>query len=246
MSRRGSTGSTPRDRLRAANPVDARDVGDASSPLARALFERIVHSGPEVRPRRRRHWRPLALVLAPLVLGGAVAAGFRWFRNPDLSAVVRCYPKVSLQARPVVVRASDPGDADACDGAWRDGTLSGRSSNAPALTACVLRGGVTGVFPGSGGADPCDELGLPHVAVTDEGKAIARFQDSVSRHFLSTCTGRDAAMRVVRAQLQKEGLDDWRIAVSGRFTSGTPCASLVVTANARTVLIRPVQRSLSP
>jgi hypothetical protein len=235
----------PRDRLRDANPVPLPDAPSPTSPQARATFERIVRSAP-VRRRRAGRRRRYVLVLVPVVLVSALAAGYQWLRTAGEPLVVVCYGGPSLQARQAVVPGSDPTDVAACRALWRQGGQFARASrgSAPPLQACVLPTGAVGVFPGVRGEDPCDHLGLAHAG--SEGADVAKVQAAVTDQLLARCVGRYEAVALVREELDRHGLGDWRIVVSPPFSQAAPCASVAVNVPRRTVLIVPVRNPATP
>lgn len=242
------SGRRPEDRLRDANPALVEDTPPASSPQGRALFQRII--GSPVRPDRSQRRRRYALVLVPVALAAGLAAGYAWFREAPKPLLVVCFDRVSLQAGQAAVPAT-PGDpTSSCVPLWRQGGQFAGSSQGfvPPLTACVLPTGAVGIFPASGGQDPCSMLGLAHVDVGGSGESasIVRVQDALVAAFLARCVGESEAADLARQEMDRNGLSSWRVVVQPGFNPATPCASLAVEEPDRTVLIVPVRNSGSP
>src|SRR5919201_1194220 len=110
---------SPRDRLRKANPIDAQAMPSSDAPEAHALLERIVRSDGDslvVRPRRRRRW---LLILVPIAIGAALAAGYGFFRDVRQPHIVACYPRASLAAGPAVVSVGTGIPVEACAFLWK-------------------------------------------------------------------------------------------------------------------------------
>jgi hypothetical protein len=241
----------PEDRLRDANPVSLEDVPTGTDPHARDTFERIVRSAPTPRVGGWRSRRRLVLVLVPIVLAAGIGAGYVWLKPATQPLVVVCYARPSLGAERAAVPAGERGDVAACAPLWRDhGQFSAASRGAvPGLVACLLPSGAVGVFPSTAGQDPCLLLNLPHAATNsdkDENAAIVRVQNAVVPLFVDHCVGEAAALRAVRAQLDRNGLDDWGVVATAPFTSAQPCASLALDAAHRTIDLVPVRNPATP
>jgi hypothetical protein len=238
----------PNDRLRDANPVSIEEVGPPTSPEGRALYSRIVHSPAET-PRRSWH-RRYVMILVPVAIAAAVGAGLKWLRPASQPLVVVCYAGPSLGADRVVVSASSRGDVQACTELWqRGGRFAARSTaGVPSFAACVLHSGTVGVFPSSPGQDVCSKLGLAHLAPrggTDEKQEIVLVQNAVVPRFLARCTGRADAVALVRNELDRHGLSDWRVVVVP-FSPSAPCAGFAADVPHRTVDISPVSNFSTP
>jgi hypothetical protein len=231
------------DRLRAANPVSLDDAPSPDSPQGKATFQRIVRS-PLVEPKRSRR-RRFALVLVPVAFAAGIAARYEWFQDAAQPLVVVCYGSPSLNGHRIVVPASERGNVDACSSAWRRGGFFNPTGQvkAPSLTACVLKTGAVGVFPGAAD-DPCAVLDLPHVRPptgSNETADITRVEDHVVGEFLDQCTGRLQAVAAVRRELDRYGLTTWKVVVLQQFTAAEPCAGLAGDTTGRTVRIVPVR-----
>jgi hypothetical protein len=249
----------PLERLRAANPVPAAEVG-LIEPDA-VLFHRIttgatvgaVH-GPA---RRRRRRRLVPVFVATSVFGGAVAyAVLRdGVTRPE---TVACFGRADLESQTEVPSIGTAGPVEACANLWRSGAF-GPVTEVPPLAVCVLPEGVAGVFPAPAGADVCTALNLvpvstvppqpttttplaPATTVTtaDLGTRVIAFRDAVTGEILgSPCVTPAAGDALVRRELQRAGLSDWSIAVNGSFTADRPCVTVSVRSEERQVVLVP-------
>ncbi len=245
-------GRDPSAELRAANPVREADMPSPDSPKARALMERIVRTdpgGPRPVPARRSTRRRALLVLVPVAILAAGAAGFSIYRSAGDPLVIACHATMALQGSSAV--AVGPGDpVGACTSMWRPGgDLNPRGElSLPLLEACVSNG-VDHVFPHPEGVDACDALGLKHAAAptsqeADEATAAHRAQDKLTGELLGACETKDRAIAFTRHVLRTEGLTDWSVTTIGRpFTESAPCASATVKVPQRTVVIASVSRT---
>jgi hypothetical protein len=240
----------PEDRLRDANPVPIEDVPPSSSPQGRALLSRIVLSPREEQAHSKR--RRYALILVPIAIAAAVGAGLKWFRPATQRLVVVCYAGPSLGADKAVVSASSRGDSQACAALWQIGGQFGVGGNGtvPPLAACVLPSGGVGVFPTEPGKDVCTTLGLADLGPTggagDENQELIMVQDAVVPRLLARCVDRSDAVALVRSELDRHGLKEWRVVVDRPFSASVPCASFAEDVPHRTVVISPVPNSPSP
>ena len=227
--------SDPLERLRAANPVPAATVGrDRPDPV---LFATIVSGQTD----RRRHPPPVhrrlrllvpALALTGL-LGGTVA--YALLRDPvPKPQTAGCYETADLQARTEVIGIGREGPLAACAQLWREGVL-GAGGEVPPLTECVLAAGVVGVFPADPGRDVCAALAgpLPTTTVTtappvaDVNERFRAFREVVLPQFADArCVDPRSATDVVRRELDRAGLGQWRVVPAGQFTAERPCATL--------------------
>ena len=249
--------SEPLERLRAANPVLASErspVPAASSPDAVALFRRIVGeetAGAPARPlgrtRAARRARPLVPAVLVALVTGTVAYGLTGGRvsKPQTAA---CFQRADLTSRTEVVRVDARGPAAACADLWARGVFGGAA--VPTLAECALPSGTVGVFPTTGGPGGCGRLGLgaptpagtgaaPEptptssvaTAPTDVNVAFLAFRDAVLPRFLDEpCVAPDAALDLVRRELDRAGLGDWTVrtgqGVGDGFSPDRPCATL--------------------
>jgi hypothetical protein len=250
--------SDPLERLRAANPVPPAEVA-----LLRpdpVLFDRIT-SGPPVpvtdRPRRRRARRLVPALVVTSLVGGAVAYGLLRgdVSNPE---TVACFEAADPASATEVIGVEAAGPIEACAALWRRGAF-GAGREVPPLVACVLPGGVAGVFPATAGADVCTALNLvpitslppPAPPTTVPGPApapppaadlntrIVNFRDAVLGQFLdATCLAPATAEDIVRRALDREGLGDWTIVSTG-YTADRPCATLSIRPDQRQVVLVP-------
>jgi hypothetical protein len=241
----------PVDRLRAANPVPKGSEPTADSPVAQALFHRIV-SEPAVAeraPKRRFLFR--AWILVPIAVVGLAAAGYGIYRAVRQPLVVACYQGPSLSTTREGVAASTTDALANCMGLWRPGgRFNARGTQpVPDLTACVLDDGTVGVFPQPAGTDTCSLLGLaparPGAGGSDQ-QAVVDLQNAVADRFIASCVDRPEAIAFLRSQLQHFHLEGWRVDASVPFTSGRPCASAAYDLAARTIDLVPIPRPSSP
>lgn len=247
----------PLERLRAANPVPAAEVG-LIEPDA-ILFNRIitgatVGAGPP-RTRRRPGRRLVPALVASTVFGGAVA--YAVLRdNVTKPETVACYGRADLESQTEVPAIGAAGPVEACAALWRDGAF-GPVTEVPPLVACVLPTGVAGVFPATAGADVCTGLNLVPVATApppqptsttpgatvttaDLGTRVIAFRDAVTAEILaSPCVTAAAGDELVRRELQRAGLGDWSIVVNGSFTADRPCVTVAVRSEERQVMLVP-------
>ncbi len=238
----------PFDVLRRINPVDPKTLPDpARSREALEAMESILREDVDSRagrrpprlqrlrriPRRRIDLVPL---VAAVVLGAATLA-WALTRGPTQHLSVGCYASLDLEARTVVVPATDPSPVETCEKVWLDGAF-GRPP--PPLQACVLPSGAVAVFPSPRG-DGCARLSLVP-APGDEGSAVVELQNGLVDTFLERCIAEPEARKIVQTELTRLRLDDWRVRTSRRFESARPCASLAFDEEGREVLLVPIPR----
>ncbi len=242
--------SDPLDRLRAANPVPAEQAAQVRPDPV--LFRAIVSGGlgapPEHRPARRRLRVVVPALAVTGLLGGTVA--YALLRDPvPKPQNAGCYESVDLQARTLVVGVDREGPLAACAELWREGVL-GTGGDVPPLTECVLPTGVVGVFPATPGPNVCAALVAPLPSTTavpavpappaDMSERFRLFREAVLPRFLDVpCLDQRAATDVVRRELDRAGLAEWRISVGGAFTPDRPCASLGFRPEAAEVVLVP-------
>lgn len=246
--------SGPLERLRAANPVPAATVAPIRPDpvLFRAIVSGELEERPVVRPRpARRRRRLVAPALAVTgLLGGAVAYGL--LRDPaPKPETAGCYERADLEARTEIVGVGADGPLAACAELWRRGVL-GPGGEVPPLTECVLSTGVVGVFPArTTGVDVCTSLVSPTTTgvtlpttiappTADVNERFRLFREAVLPRFVdAACVDPGAATDIVRRELDRAGLGDWRITSAGPFTPDRPCATLGFRPEAREVLLVP-------
>ena len=226
----------PLERLRAANPVPPETAKTRPDPV---LFRAIVSGDLDRVPARRpARWR--ARILVPVLaatglLGGTVA--YALLRDPvPKPQNAGCYESADLEARTLVVGVGREGALAACAELWREGVL-GTGGEVPLLTECVLSTGVVGVFPATPGDDVCGALTAPLSTTTpgtaasppptDVNERFRSFREAVLPQFLeAACLDPRTATEVVRRELDRAGLGEWRIASADDFTADRPCATL--------------------
>jgi hypothetical protein len=230
--------SDPLERLRHANPVPASSVEVRPDPV---LFRAIVSGQLVVRPapaRRRRRLLVPALAVVGL-LGGTVA--YAVLREPAPKPQnAGCYESADLDSKTLVVGVGAEGPVAACAELWRQGRL-GEGGEVPSLTECVLDTGVVGVFPArTTGQDVCTSLAGASTTVVpplpgsttvppsaDVNERFRVFREAVLPGFVeASCVDPRSATDIVRRELDRAGLGDWRVTTAGEFSADRPCASL--------------------
>jgi hypothetical protein len=239
----------PFEILRGINPVDPTTLPDpARQRGALEAMESILRAdavgsreGRRFRwlralryaPRRRVYLVP---IVAVAVLGAATLA-WALTRGPTQHLSVGCYVAVDLDARTVVVPATEASPVETCEKVWLDGVF-GRPP--PPLQACVLPSGAVGVFPNPGG-NSCEQLNLaPAPAGSEPVSAVVELQNALVDRFLERCIAESEARRIVLGELRRLRLEDWRVATSGRFDSTRPCTSLAFDEARSEVLLVPI------
>lgn len=246
--------SDPLERLRGANPVPAATVGQfRPDPV---LFRAIVSGRLDERPapaRRRRRLLVPALAAAGL-LGGTVAYAVLQEPAPKPQNA-GCYESADLEARTLVVGVGAEGPVAACAEVWRQG-LFGTGGDVPPLTECVLPTGVVGVFPArTSGADVCSRLLRPPAGVeppapplpsttappsVEVNDRFRTFREAVLPQFLDVaCLDPRSATDIVRRELDRAGLGDWRVTTAGEFSADRSCATLGFRPEAGEVVLVP-------
>jgi hypothetical protein len=243
--------SDPLERLRGANPFPTSSVERvrADPLLFRAIVSGQVRSRPVPARRRRRIVVP-ALAAAGL-LGGTVA--YAVLREPAAKPQnAGCYESADLEATTLVVSVGAEGPAAACAEVWRRGLL-GPGGEVPPLTECLLTTGVVGVFPArTSGQDVCNSLARSSTTVpagpasstvppsADVNERFRLLRESVLPQFLgAACLDPGSATDIVRGELDRAGLRDWRVTTAGEFSADRPCATLGFRPEAGEVLLVP-------
>lgn len=240
----------PFEILRRINPVDPSALPDPTrSREALEVMERILR-GDLVSPERRRlrwlrtlrHAPRRRIYLVPVVAAVMLGAGtLAWAltRGPTQHLSVGCYATADLDARTVVVSATEGSPVEACRKVWLDGAFGRRP---PPLQACVLPSGAVGVFPSRGG-NSCEQLNLIRAPADSEpASAVVALQTALVDTFLERCISEREAGQIVLAELRRLRLEDWRVVTSGRFGSTRPCASLAFDEERSKVLLVPIPR----
>ncbi len=253
--------SDPLDRLRAANPVLRDDP--TLPPPGSALFREIT--APDragavgwAQRRRRRARRVVPVILIGGLLGGATAYGLLrgGVTKPQ---TVACYESADPGANLTGTAVGTDGPIAACAELWRRGKI-GDGGPVPPLVECVLDSGVAGVFPAPPGSDVCARLNLPSPPSTaapptpapgpasspapgaDLSARISAFRDAVAPTFVeSPCVEPNAAVALVRRELDRAGLTDWTIrsgdGPGGGFNEARPCASYSLRPETKEVVL---------
>ena len=236
----------PLTRLREANPLPAERAPSAGSPHAKALLERIVATPPAPPERRKsRISRRSTLILVPAVILALGAAGYGLYRAVATDPlVVACYRLMSGVADVHAAAASEGDPVAMCRALWLPGGEfnPGGRLPIPPLAACVKNGAVA-VYPHPRDVDPCEALGLPHpsqTTSTGEARALLRVERDLAVALTSSCVPQNRALALANAELDKWGLERWRVVVQQPFTTALPCASAAYDPPTRTVILSPV------
>ncbi|MDQ4067993.1 MAG: hypothetical protein M3203_00705 [Actinomycetota bacterium] len=221
----------PLERLRSVNPVPRATVERLGPDPV--LFRAIVAEeavGP--RPARRRIRILVPALAATSVLGGAVAYGMLRDQHSKPQSAA-CYEQADVEARTEVVGVGPEGPVAACAELWRGGVF-GWPGEPPPLAECVLATGVVGVFPTTGTQDVCRQIGVeaevtttaPPPTLADVNERFRAFREAVLPRFVdSPCMEPGPAAEVVRRELDRAGLGEWRVR-TGDFSPDRPCATL--------------------
>jgi hypothetical protein len=177
-------------------------------------------------PRRMPWWRrrAVALVLLPAALGiGAAAYALSRSTAEQVAGDIACHNRPSLRSSVTGIVESDGRDPTVVCAAelWRGRT-------APPLVACANTGrdGEVEVFP-SGSDAICERLGLVPLppSYREAARRFAAFRTDVGAVFLGGCVTEAEGRRILRAALERHGLQGWSIETIG-FSAARPCATL--------------------
>ena len=234
----------PLERLRRAIPVPPSTVARLRADAT--LFHAVTTGQLDVRRPVRRRLRLVVPALAiTSTLGGAMAYGV--LRDtPPKPQTVACYAQADLEADTRVVGVGREGALAACAELWRRGAL-GAGGQVPSLIECVLPTAVAGVFPAAPGQDVCRSLVTapeapttgPPPTVADVTERFRMFREAVLPRFVdAACVEAGPATDIVRRELDRAGLADWRIR-AGDFSPDRPCATLSFRPENREVVLSP-------
>jgi hypothetical protein len=243
----------PFELLRALNPVDVAELdGERHSSQAHESLERIVSNRRRLRAWTPRRWwlwvarRRKVYVLALVPLSAvAVAGAWALTHGATKQLTVGCYARADLDARTLVVGATGASPVENCKTLWQRGDFGPASS--PRLQACVLASGSVGVFPSADG-QACERLKLASLtastppAAKRRGSVVTLKQALTERFLAKPCISKDEAISAIRAEIRKQRLNDWGVAVTTPFSAGRPCASLGFDEEHRVVRIVPMPR----
>lgn len=250
----------PFDRLRDADPLAGRVSPGHSDPDAVAMRDAILASEHAVSPlaavvRRRRRWLAAGVAVAA---GVATAAALAVRTTPVADPTsVGCYDGPSTVASTIVMASSDASPVDLCRALWESGDVSpgiSGSQGIPPLVACVVEGGVIGVFPASS-CDDVDRSGrdvppwfppdteTPRVGAPDgdraapptEGLPLPDFQtddvvvreamEEIRDSMMDRCLTLEQATALAEGVLADAGLDGWTVGPVVEWPDGDVCAS---------------------
>jgi hypothetical protein len=199
----------------------------------------------------RRRKRRLALVLVPAILAVLAVTGFTTYaltREPTVFESVGCFDRASMSANVAVVAADGRDPAVICSEVFEaDGLPSPAAPDE--LASCVLDSGAIGVFPKSG-AKTCETLGLADLPASyaADAKRFAALRDAIvsklgepasgSSRGGPQCVGEEAAVAIVRRELDAHGYSDWDVMVAGEaFSAERPCADVAFDGAGKTVVL---------
>lgn len=228
----------------ALDPVDEESLAATSAHgPAQAMLADILagqHSVVRLLPSRRsQHRRWIMAAGAAAVMASTAAAAWIVTRPADNPLAVACYAQPSLQGEIAGVTPNETDPIEACANVWRSGAFAGRGP-VPPLVGCVNRRGIAAVFPAASPAF-CDSLGFDRLGdgpPSDE--PIISLQDALSEAFRARgCVLPEDAVALVRSELDRRGLTDWRINNPGPYSPNRPCGSLYFDPEGRAVTLVP-------
>ena len=232
---------------RLAPAVEDRALEPGEDPKADELLRRIVAmpravggEDAEVLPFHRRGRRRKRALFAGVVVLGLVGAGTAaavvLTRRPANPATLMCYSEAAVEPGVRVVLPIDPASTpeQQCSRAWTDGTLG--SGGPPPLVVCISEHEATVVIPG--GVETCGHLGLAAAAPpADSDQLDALVSLSVPDVLLDECVDLDEARDRIQGLFDELGAVDWTVRVEGEITLDRPCATTVIEAAQREVLV---------
>ena len=162
-------------------PPAERTMSEATAlRLRKQITDAIVQPRTRRRIPRKAFW--VTGLTSTIVIGTSTAWAYQQFDEATITSEVRCYsmpdlgdgdhyPGLTTTSPDMMSGESMTFEAaiDACTVSWTAGVLvegdpriheptNGGSAPVPGLTACVVAGGIAGVFPGGPGT--CADLGL--------------------------------------------------------------------------------------
>jgi hypothetical protein len=238
-------GTDPLALFAALDPVDEKSLdGTSAHGPAQATLAEIVAGQRSVTrllpSQRARHRRWIMTAGAAVVMASTAAAAWIVTRPADNPLTVACYAQPSLQGEIAGVAPSEINPIEACANVWRSGAFAGRGP-VPPLVGCVNRRGVAAVFPAASPAF-CDTLGFDRLGASRPSDVpIISLQDALSSEFRARgCVLPEDAVALVRSELDRRGLTDWRINNPGPYTANRPCGSLYFQPEGRAVTLVPI------
>lgn len=228
-----------------------RTTGDPGGAGPRADLDRRQSTRlglPRPAAALRRGRLVLRGALAAALLAGTVAAGVALTRPATQLQQLACYPTPSV-AEGVAAIVPATGDPIAvCAALWREGAVAAGNTVPPELVACVLHGGAVAVLPGrpQGG---CAAAGLADLdpSSTASAAALRRFTVAVDRRLAAEealspggrCYRERVLARVLREELARAGLADWRVQPPSGSGRAPACVTFEVSEADRTVILQP-------
>jgi hypothetical protein len=238
-------GTDPLALFAALDPVDEESLAATSAhgPAQATLAEIVAGQRSVVRllpSRRAQHRRWTMTVGAAALMASTAAAAWIVTRPADNPLAIACYAQPSLQGEIAGVTPSETDPIEACANVWRNGAFSGRGP-VPPLIGCVNRRGIAAVFPSASPAF-CDTLGFDRLGDAPPSDApIITLQGALSEAFRARgCILPEEAVGLVRSELDRRGLTDWRINNPGPYTPSRPCGSLSFDPEGRAVTLVPL------
>lgn len=234
--------SSPAEPKRQLNAFEARLLDDLH------VFRAQTAASPEpsrVSPTTSRVLRRILITASAVLAAGGVAAAVVLTR-PDATdlavAGVACADRVDTRPDLTVVVSSGESPVDLCAELWRQGAVAASSMRVPRLTACVAKTGAVIVYPAAG--DVCAQLGLGVVPEDFESASatITAFRTAVGARLDPagrSCPGFGAALRIVRSEMNRHHLDDWRVRAD--HGSSGDCATIALDSGAKVVTVSRLQ-----
>ncbi len=219
----------------ASDPTREITDGDLDERLSTDRLLQSVRDEAKSRRVRRfpRKGRRIGLITASavFVLSGTAAA-ISLIRSPVANTTeLACFSSASLDSKGVVVKlTTDP--LSTCDTLMRWPAASAGGARG---MLCVLSDRSLGGFPRTRKADECEALGLVAYDGHVRDVPVAAFQEAVQHYFEAHhCDTLEAARAEVVRLLNRYGISDWRIRVTGLTGVGS-CATLAVEPTKKTV-----------
>lgn len=189
--------------------------------------------------RRRSHRKRIMIVGAVMVglAGAGTAAAVVLTSRPANPAVLMCYSDAAAEPAARAVLPIDPATTPEaqCGDAWSDGPLG--TSDPPPLVTCISEHEATVVLPG--GPATCADVGMtPAAPPTPSDDLDALVALSIPNLFLDGCVDDlEHARDRVDALIDELSATGWTVRVEGETAAERPCATTVIDAVRREVLV---------
>ena len=222
----------------------SRDLPPERLQRRKEMLVSEIAAGTPAAPGRTRYVVAVAAALAV----AAVATGFGAYAltrdEPTHVDSIGCYETADLRSNVAVIGNTARDPLAACAELWERGVLRPETTTAPALQACVLDTGAVAIMP-SDTPDVCNDLGIARLS--DQGRTelqrLGAVQAALVERLGVRCAGEAEARRIARDELDRGGLHDWSVVVSGAGLSvERPCASPTIERRQKRIVIVPVPR----